>query len=47
MKKKTKEAIEISLPKIEGSELISNVKKKILQIPAADPGNVVGYEYEK
>lgn len=44
---KDKEAVEISLPKIEGSELISDVKKKILQIPAADPGNVVGYEYEE
>jgi hypothetical protein len=44
---KDKEAIEVSLPKIAGSELISDVKQKMLQIPAADPGNVVGYEYEK
>lgn len=44
---KDKDAVEIALPKIEGSELISDVKRKILQIPAADPGNVVGYEYEK
>jgi len=44
---KDKEAIEISLPKIEGSELISDVKDKVLQIPAADPGAVVGYEYEE
>src|SRR5215471_7232437 len=43
---KDKEAIEISLPKIEGSELISDVKDKVLQIPAPDPGNVVGYEYD-
>src|SRR6266403_1619168 len=44
---KDKEAIEISLPKIEGSELVSDVKDKLLRIPAADPGNIVGYEYEE
>lgn len=44
---KDKEAVEISLPKIEGSELISDVKDKLLQIPAPDPGNIVGYEYEE
>lgn len=43
---KDKEAIEVSLPKIEGSELISDVKDKLLRIPAADPGNIIGYEYE-
>ena len=43
---KDKEAIEVSLPRIAGSELISDVKDKVLRIPAADPGNVVGYEYE-
>jgi hypothetical protein len=44
---KDKEAIEISLPKIDGSELVSDVKDRLLRIPAADPGNMVGYEYEK
>jgi len=44
---KDKEAIEVSLPKIDGSELISDVKDKFLQIPAPDPGNVVGYEYDE
>lgn len=44
---KDKEAIEVALPKIEGSELISDVKDKLLQIPAPDPGNIVGYEYEE
>lgn len=44
---KDKEAIEISLPKIDGSELVSDVKDKFLRIPAAEPGNIVGYEYEE
>jgi hypothetical protein len=43
---KDKEAVEISLPKIEGSELVNDVKDKVLHIPAPDPGNIVGYEYE-
>lgn len=43
---KDKEAIEVSPPKVDGSELISDVKAKLLRIPASDPGNIVGYEYE-
>jgi uncharacterized protein DUF3857/transglutaminase superfamily protein len=43
---KEKEALETSLPKIDGSELVSDVRFKVLRIPAADPGNIVGYEYE-
>lgn len=42
---KDKEATETS-PSFEGAELISDVKFKVLQIPAAEPGNIVGYEYE-
>jgi hypothetical protein len=41
---KDKDAIERSLG--PGYELISDVKYKILTIPAPDPGNIVGYEYE-
>lgn len=44
---KDKEAVEVALPKVEGSELISDVREKLLQIPAPDPGNIVGYEYEE
>lgn len=44
---KDKEALEVSLLKVAGSELISDVKDKMLQIPAPDPGNVVGYEYDE
>ena len=43
---KDKESIEISLPKIENSELVTDVKDRVLHIPAADPGNIIGYEYE-
>jgi Domain of Unknown Function with PDB structure (DUF3857)/Transglutaminase-like superfamily len=43
---KAKEGAEISLPKVEGSELITDVKAKLIAIPAPDPGNIVGYEYE-
>jgi hypothetical protein len=44
---KDKDAVEMALPKIEGGELMSDVKEKAIQIPAADPGNIVGYEYEQ
>lgn len=43
---KEKESAEVALPKVEGSELISDVRAKVLHIPAPDPGNVVGYEFE-
>jgi hypothetical protein len=43
---KDKDAVEVALPKIEGSELISDVRSKFLSIPASDPGSIVGYEYE-
>jgi len=42
---KDKDAVEVS-PSIEGAELISDVKYRVLRIPAPDPGNIVGYEYE-
>src|SRR6266576_1174553 len=44
---KEKEGAEVSLPKIAGAELVSDVKAKVLQIPASDPGNIIGYEYEE
>lgn len=42
---KDKDAIEVS-PNTGGGELISDVKFEVLHIPAPDPGNIVGYEYE-
>ncbi len=44
---KDKDAVDMAMPKIDGAELVSDVRMKFLQIPAADPGSVVGYEYEE
>lgn len=41
---KDKDAIDVSLE--GGGELVDDVKYRVLQIPAPDPGNIVGYEYE-
>ena len=43
---KDKEALDASLDGIEGSELVDDAHEKLLRIPAPDPGNIVGYEYE-
>ena len=40
---KDKDAVEVSP---EGAELIDDTKFKVITIPAPDPGNIVGYEYE-
>jgi hypothetical protein len=42
---KEKDATDISAP-IEGGELVSDVKYRVLHVPAPDPGNIIGYEYE-
>jgi hypothetical protein len=44
---KDKDAVDMAMPKIDGAELVSDVRMKFLQIPAAAPGSVVGYEYEQ
>ena len=44
---KDKDAMEVNLVNIEGSELIGDVRDLFLRIPAADPGNLVGYEYQQ
>jgi hypothetical protein len=41
-----KDSLELSAPNIPGAELISDVRYKLLQIPAAEPGNILGFEYE-
>jgi hypothetical protein len=42
---KDKDAIEIA-PGMDGGELVSDVKARVLKIPASEPGSIVGYEYE-
>ncbi len=44
---KDKDGLDIGLPGVAGSELISDVRAKLLRIPAPDPGNIIGYEYEQ
>jgi len=41
-----KDAIEVALAGVQYSELITDQRDKFLKIPAADPGNVVGYEVQ-
>src|SRR5271154_2110952 len=43
---KDKDAVEVSLAGVEYSELITDVKARVIHIPAPDPGNVVAYEIE-
>jgi len=40
-----KDAIDVAAP-AEGGELMEDTKYRVLRIPAPDPGNIVGYEYE-
>ena len=42
---KEKDSVDVAAP-FDGGELISDIKYKVLQIPAADPGSIVGYEYD-
>ena len=44
---KEKDAIETSLLRVSNGELITDLKTKILTIPASEPGNIVGYEVEQ
>jgi transglutaminase-like putative cysteine protease len=43
---KDKEVIETALLGVANGELATDVRTKFLQIPAAEPGNIVGYEIE-
>jgi hypothetical protein len=43
---KERDAAESSLGAVAGAELISDIRAKVLQLPAAVPGSLVGYEVE-
>ena len=42
---KDKDAVDLAAP-AEGGYLIDDTKLKVLSIPAPDPGNIIGFEYE-
>jgi hypothetical protein len=42
---KDKDAVDVSL-NMQGAELIDDTKLRVIEIPAAEPGNIIGYEYE-
>jgi len=42
---KDKDAVDVAAP-AEGGYLIEDTKYRILRIPAPDPGNIIGYEYD-
>jgi uncharacterized protein DUF3857/transglutaminase superfamily protein len=44
---KDKEAVETALTGVENGELVTDIRTKFLKIPAAEPGNIVGYEVEQ
>jgi len=44
---KDKDALETALFGVQNGELMTDLKTKVLTIPAADPGNIVGYEIEQ
>src|SRR6267378_2525036 len=43
---KDKDSVETALFGVMNGELVSDLRTKFLQIPASDPGNIVGYEIE-
>jgi len=43
---KESSAVETALLGVDGSELVTDVRTKVLEIPEAEPGNIVGYEIE-
>ena len=42
---KEKDSIDVAIPK-EGGYLVMDERFRLLQIPASEPGNIIGYEYE-
>ena len=44
---KEKDGAEVAMPAVQGSELITDLRAKVVHIPAAEPGNLIGFEYEQ
>jgi len=44
---KDRDLIETAITNVDGGELVSDVRRKVMRIPASVPGNIVGYEIEQ
>src|SRR3954471_2598135 len=44
---KERDALETAITNIDGAELISDVRRKLMRIPASIPGSIIGYEVEQ
>ena len=43
---KDRDTIESAITDVDGAELVSDLRTKVLRLPAATPGSLVGYEFE-
>jgi hypothetical protein len=41
---KDRDVIETAITNVDGGELISDVRRKVMRIPASVPGSIIGYE---
>jgi transglutaminase-like putative cysteine protease len=44
---KERDIIETAITNVDGGELISDLRRKVMRIPASVPGNIIGYEVEQ
>jgi predicted transglutaminase-like cysteine proteinase len=44
---KDRDVIESAITNVDGGELISDVRRKLIRIPASVPGSIIGYEIEQ
>ena len=44
---KQRDIIETAITNVDGGELVTDVRTKVMQIPAAVPGSIIGYEFEQ
>jgi transglutaminase-like putative cysteine protease len=44
---KERDVVESAINNVDGGELITDLRTKILRIPASVPGNIIGYEIER
>jgi len=44
---KERDLIETAITNVDGGELISDLRRKVMRIPASVPGSIIGYEIER